>query len=258
MSGFSTDWLDLREAADHRARDAELARAAAAILDDRADPLVVDLGSGTGSTVRALAPLMARPPRWRLVDHDPALLAEAAARCGGGVETVVADLAALGPLPIAGADLVTASALFDLASATFVERVVATAASHRSAVYAALSYDGTTAWGVPHGLDDEVLAAFNRDQRRDKGFGPALGPDAGQVLSATLERAGYRVRTAESPWRLGPDDGALAAALAEGIAAAVAGSLDEAALDDWLAFRLARAGEGETLVGHLDVLAVPG
>lgn len=258
MSGFSSAWLALREAADRTARDGDLARAAAGFASGRPDPLVVDLGSGTGSTLRALAPLLDRTVRWRLVDMDAALLAEAAERSGpGGVETVAADLSR-DPLPLAGAALVTSSALLDLSSASFVERLVATAASHRAAVYAALDYDGTTAWDPVHSMDAAVLAAFNRDQRRDKGFGPALGPEASGTLAGLLERAGYDVRTAASPWRLGPADAQLVRALAAGIAAAVAPALDEAAVDDWLAFRLEAAGDGTAVVGHVDVLGLPG
>ena len=38
---------------------------------------IVDLGSGTGSTVRALSARLPTTQAWRLVDNDPVLLAEA-------------------------------------------------------------------------------------------------------------------------------------------------------------------------------------
>ena len=56
MDDFPISWLDLREGADHAARDPGLLAAAAAIVDAADDPLVVDLGCGTGSTLRALGP----------------------------------------------------------------------------------------------------------------------------------------------------------------------------------------------------------
>ena len=60
--------------------------------------LALDLGCGTGATVRALAP-HAPAARWRLVDRDPALLGIAAARCAPHA-TVRADLGDLDALPL--------------------------------------------------------------------------------------------------------------------------------------------------------------
>ena len=103
-----------------------------------------------------------------------------------------------------------------------------------------------------------MLAAYDRDQRRDKGFGPALGPDAAKIFTDVLFRAGYQIQTAESPWRLGADEAPLVAELAKGIAHVAAAELDAEGVDDWLAFRLAHLADGATLVSHVDVFAVPG
>ena len=72
-----------------------------------------------------------------------------------------------------------------------------------------------------------------------------------------LERLGYRVETAPSPWRLAPADAGLANALAEGAAGAVreTGLVPEPEIAAWLAAR--RSGALCT-VGHLDLLALPG
>lgn len=259
MTDFSSAWLDLREPADGQARDPDLLAAAAALLDEADEPLVVDLGCGTGSTLRAIGPRLAREARWRLVDADPALLAEAVRRHGGpGVETVALSLTPTTLLPFEGATLVTASALFDLVSEAFLARLVATLASRRGSLYAALTYDGTTVWDPVLPLDEPVLEAFNRDQRRDKGFGPALGPTATKALVAILDRAGYWVRIAKSPWRLGPDHRALVEELARGMATVAAqGGLDRDAVDDWLADRIAAAEDGRVEIGHDDLLATP-
>ncbi|WP_181708429.1 hypothetical protein [Chthonobacter rhizosphaerae] len=259
MTGFSADWLDLREAADAAARDRRLLDDAAALVDGKPDPLVVDLGAGTGATFRALRPKLRNPASWLLVDADLDLLQEAERRADGipHVEVLRFDLAAPAPLPLTDATLVTASAFFDLVGGPFLERLIATAAANRAALYAALTYDGTTSYSVAHDLDAAVLAAFNRHQRGDKGFGPALGPTAPQALAEALSRAGYRVQAAASPWRLGPDDAALVRPLLTGMADAVrqTGDVDAAALDDWLAFRLDKAGDSRMTVGHVDVLA---
>ena len=59
MSGFSIDWLDLREAADRRARDDKLLKQARKWLTSsfalETEKTVVDFGAGTGSTLRAFA-----------------------------------------------------------------------------------------------------------------------------------------------------------------------------------------------------------
>lgn len=274
MSGFSVAWLDLREGADYAARDKTLAAQALDWLtaDDTAMPIIVDLGSGTGSTLRALTLVGASPARdipgsptrdlvWRLVDHDPALLNEALRRHGKThiIEDYEADLLDLTTLPLSGARLVTASALFDLVSLSIVDALTTRLVQHQAGLYAALNYDGITHWEPPHPLDGRVLAAFNQDQRRDKGLGLALGPDAADYLQMALGRAGYRVWIADSPWELGPDAAALVRELIPGIASAVADGygLDRQALQEWKDFRLAHADSGRCIVGHQDVLALP-
>lgn len=278
MSGFTTAWLDLRESADLRARDANLARQASAWLagpadNSASDAIVVDLGAGTGSTLRTLARHGAANVVWRLVDHDGALLDEALRRHGRTcrIEAYQADLNRLDALPLGGARLVTASALFDLTSAAFVASLVARlvrrrpdspatpAANPATGLYAALNYDGNMAWTPTHPLDASVLAAFNQDQRRDKGLGPALGPDAANYLQSILESSGFDVCTGASPWQLGSADHTLVRELVQGIAGAVAagGDVKPDALAQWQRFRLAHAADGNCTVGHRDILALP-
>jgi hypothetical protein len=239
---FSAEWLDLRDPADRAARDPGLAAVAAAWLGDG---LAVDLGSGTGATVRA----MPEGPRWRLVDLDAGLLAEARARFPG-VATVEADLADVAALPLADARMATCSALLDLGSAAWLEALAARAAGLGLGLYAALSYDGRMAWdpGLPE--DAAVTAAFNADQRRDKGLGPALGPDAALVAARLFAGHGYEVRLAQSPWRLGPEQAALQAELAAGIAAATGA-------EAWGQARRAACLSTACEVGHWDLLALP-
>ena len=254
MSGFSAEWLALRAPADTAARDAGLLRAAA----DLAPARVMDLGCGTGAMLATLQPLLPRPAAWVLVDGDVGLLAQAAQRAAalGVVATTQAcDLLAT-PLPAAAADLVTATALFDLVSADWLHRFLDALAARRLPLYVALSYDGAMAWKPPHPLDGAVTAAFNRHQRGPKGFGgPALGPEAPAALVAGLEARRYRVTVADSPWQVGADQPAFTAALLDGIAAAVAEEGSVPTIADWLAAR--RATTRHTEVGHRDLLAVP-
>lgn len=250
MSGFDAAWLDLREPADRAARDAGLVAALGDWARARGPIAVVDLGAGTGASLRALAPTLPRAS-WTMADADPALLAlalDSAEALGVLARCLRIDLArdlaaAFDPAPA----LVTASAFFDLASAAWIDRFALTARSAGAAVYAALSYDGAETWRPPHPLDDPVHAAFLADMRRDKGLGPALGAEAGAYLAARLGALGYVVRTAQSPWRLSaPRDADLIAALADGVADAAH------APDDWRAARRAALG---ARIGHLDLFA---
>ncbi len=259
MSGFSVSWLDLREPADMAARDKTIATHALGALGTGRIPLIVDLGAGTGSTLRALEALSTSALRWRLLDHDAALLATAHLRHGdsGRLETQQLDLRDVDALPLADATLVSASALFDLVSADVVDALSTRLAAAGIGLYAALNYDGTTQWEPVHPLDKAVLAAFNADQRRDKGLGPALGPDASACLAERFRAQGYELVMAQSPWQLGPQDATLVAALIEGIASAVSGRLSAEECDQWRAFRLQHVSQGRCIVGHTDLLALP-
>ena len=246
---FAAEWLDLRAPADRAARDPALRAAALAWIDAAPAGLIVDLGCGSGALWRDFA----RPAqRWRLVDNDPDLLGLAAARCPGA-QPVAADLAEVAALPIAGARLVTASALLDLASARWLDAFAARLAAEALPVYACLSYDGTMDWSPQRADDSAVLAAFNAHQGRDKGLGPALGPAAAAHFAAVLAGRGFEVRTAVSPWRLGERDAALVAALAEGVAEAAA-ETGLPGTSDWLQARRTARG---CVVGHVDLLAFP-
>lgn len=282
MSGFSTDWLALREGADHRARDAGLAQRLAGVLDGRKPVRVIDLGSGTGSNLRATAPFLSEEQEWTLVDLDPGLLEEAArklhiwadaadaigddlvltkGRKRIGVHFRLADLAReVEDVLDRQADLVTASALFDLASAAWIERLVGAVATRGALFYTVLTYDGRDELRPAHGADHAVISAFAMHQRRDKGFGPAAGPSATGLLQAGFVKAGYAVATAASPWRLGASDDALAHELLNGMAMAVSetNAISEATLQEWLAFRQAQRTKAgaQVVTGHTDLLAL--
>ncbi|ALA16527.1 MULTISPECIES: class I SAM-dependent methyltransferase [unclassified Chelatococcus] len=279
MSGFSAEWLALREPADHAARNRDLLTAAAAAVADRQPVHVLDLGCGTGSNLRATAPQLGPEQYWRLVDHDVLLLAKAreelrrwadatlaedagalvlsAAGRRVAVSFIAHDLSGgIGPLLVVPTDLVTAAALFDLVSPAWIEAFVQAVAAARLPFYTALTYDGREAWEPPHPHDEAVHGAFLAHQQRDKGFGPAAGPRATGLLADGFRGAGYTVSEAASPWRLTERERSLVAMLADGTAAAV-GETGQVAADRLAAWRAARAQASRCLVGHADLLAVP-
>jgi SAM-dependent methyltransferase len=252
MESFGADWLALRETYDAAARSRPAVRAFLAALRYRAR--VADLGCGRGSNACYLVGLGRRDLRWRLVDGDAGLLAQARARLPAA-ETRCVDLAHVDwRMLLRGCDGVTASALCDLVSGAWIDALVGAAARCRLPLLLALSVDGRVVFAPEDARDAAILAAFRRDQRRDKGFGPALGPAAPARIARALRRHGYAVRTARSDWRLGPGDGALLDATVAGVAAVVPG--DGPA---WLASRRRQiaAGALTLTVGHVDIVGLP-
>ncbi len=265
MSGFSADWLALREPYDRRARNADVLNAVADSLKGCSSIRIVDLACGTGSTLRAIAPHLPSNQNWRLVDNDLGLLGRALATgrpAGVTVATVPLDLsrdleAVLdGPL-----DLVTTSALLDLVSETWLERLATEIAARSVPLYAALSYDGQIDFAPVDPADAAIIAAVNAHQRTDKGFGPALGPAAAAVAIARFELFGYSVAQGKSDWVIGPDDRDIQMEIFSGWASA-AREIGDASLADtvgWLTRRrdAVTAGRSSIRVGHVDIFARP-
>lgn len=259
MSGFDSAWLDLREPADAAARDAGLLTATAAHLDAVGGD-ILDLGCGTGATFRVLAPALKRRTRWRLLDNDPALLDEARRRVAGKGEVaiILADLGAVEALPIEGVGLVTASALLDLVSQRWVERLTARLVEAGIGLYATMNYDGSMTWDEPHPLDAMALRALNIHQTTDKGLGPALGPTAVLAAGDCFQRLGCAGAVAPSPWRIGPAEQALQHRLINGIADAIVELGGEpSAAAEWRSARIVAAGRSGCTVGHCDLLILP-
>ncbi len=265
----------------------------------RQPPLrVTDLGCGTGATLRQLAPLIGGRQHWRVFDRDEALLAawpEALARWTAGahagtrvrsesgdgalrvegkgfeatVERCRLDLTCeLDSVPWAESDLVTATALIDLASPQWLGEVIERAMQARAGLAFGLAVDGRIEWDPPLEGDESVARAFAAHQQRDKGFGaPALGPQASRWARARLDSGGYTVAQARSDWQLGPGNAGAAGegsatmqrALIEGIATAAREQAPRQtpAIERWRAARLAAVGRSRLLVGHLDLVAVP-
>jgi hypothetical protein len=166
-------------------------------------------------------------------------------------------------LPWASARLVTASALLDLVGTAWLQRLVAACRAAKVALLFALTVDGRHHWSPADPADGLVAAAFAAHQRRDKGFGPALGPRAAAVLLHLLREAGYRVRDVPSDWwldgRSDPAARALQLTLIDGMASAARAQdpAARAAIAAWQRRRRALVAQSSLRVGHLDVIATP-
>jgi SAM-dependent methyltransferase len=288
---FDADWLALREPFDHAARSLHLARRFAERLPAR--PRLMDLGAGTGSMFRYLAPIIGRGQDWTLVDADAALLDDAFGRTAAWARrqhfTATSDGDALlvstprglwrmqalqgdvqrggwCPLPLppsrkgrgsastgpglgAGGrvDAVVCSALLDLVSARYLERLFDQLAVP---LLACLTVDGRDAWLPHHPSDARVRAVFRRDQRRDKGFGPALGIAASAFALRALAARGFVTASAPSDWRIPRMALRMQRALIEGRGMGDA---------TWQEVRLRQAMRGRLAItiGHRDILAFP-
>lgn len=264
MTSFSADWLALREPADHAARAHDLTALLAGRLRGSRGLRAVDLAAGSGSNVRYLLPRLPEVAHWTLVDHDPALLAEAwrllapvAHAAGRSFDVRQADLQALAALPLEGCALVTAAALLDLVSEPWLRTFAARCREARVHVLCALSYDGRIDC-APGDPDDRLVRDLvNRHQRTDKGFGVALGPDAARVGVDCFRDEGFAVTTGVSDWVLDRAHAGLQRQLLEGWAGAAREiSPGEApAIAAWLARRLAHVAAGASVVrvGHVDL-----
>jgi hypothetical protein len=262
---FSAYWLAMREPYDARARNASVLDAVIASLAGKNAIRIVDLACGTGSTMRAVAPKIPVRQHWQLVDNNLSLLARASEMkpaAGITFSTTPVDIgydleAALdGPV-----DLVTTSALLDLVSETWLERLVTEIGARKIPIYAALSYDGRTEMSPPNSHDAAIMQAMNIHQRGDKGFGPALGPAAASTAIARFESLGYSVVHGTADWLFDAADRDIQRETFSGWASAAreVDNLPLARIVEWLTFRRDEiaAGRSSLRVGHVDFFARP-
>lgn len=265
MDEFDASWLSLREPYDHAARPDDALAFVAPMLKDTIR--VLDLGSGSGSNFRCLAPKLNGAQHWRLADKDPRLLS--VAQRSQADYPYVKDFAAeridlaenLGGLALETVDLLTASAFIDLVSEKWLQTFVSTVAAARvPALLFALSVDGRVAWDSRDPFDEAAGRLFGQHMGNDKGFDHALGYQGWERLAALLSDTGYAVQTYDSPWRLGPGDRDIQRALLAGYvgAAVETDPTKEDEIRNWNTRRsaLIDGGQSGLMVGHRDVCAV--
>lgn len=264
MSGFSVEWLTLREGYDMRARNPVVLDAVISAMKSKSAVRIVDLACGTGSTLRSLSPQLPARQHWDVVDNDPRLLNEARVNFSGdvGLDAVQLDLnddlEILFERPI---DLITTSALLDLVSEAWLDRFAHHVAARALPVYVALTYDGRIGLSPGDPADAAISAAVNAHQLGDKGFGPALGPSAALTAISRFESLGYSIVQGNSDWMIGNADRDIQIELLNGWAAAAGEmqSLPDREIVSWLTRRKRTVNQQASTmrVGHVDFFATP-
>jgi hypothetical protein len=218
---------------------------------------------------RWLAPLLPGPQRWVLHDRDADLLALAAADAPGpavdgaavAVETRLSDITQLGGDDLAGATLITASALLDLLTRDELGALIRSCVGAGCPALLTLSVTGRAHLAPADQLDSRVAAAFDAHQRRMTPRGRLLGPDAVDAAVEGFRGLGAEVIVRPSPWRLGAAEAGLAVEWLSGWVGAAceqeAGLAADADLYRRRRLREAEAGRLTVTVGHADLLVLP-
>jgi hypothetical protein len=220
--------------------------------------------------LRWLAPLLSGPQQWTCHDRDEELLASISAStpvrdCQGMTVTVdvhACDLAQLDPGEVAGASLITASALLDIMSAAELERLVESCLPVGCPVLLALSVTGRVELHPPDPQDEQIQDAFNAHQRRTTSDGRRLlGPDAVPAAVKLVPDRGASVLSAPSVWRLGASDITL---INEWLGGWIAAACEQdpalvGSVHDYLERRTSAVAGGQldVTVHHRDLLIVP-
>lgn len=230
---FAISWLDARESADVRARDVGIVELIGQFRNGLESINVVDLGAGTGALFRYLAPKLGGQQTWRFIDNSDVLRQQIPSRLTAWVAETKLSIKIGKNLWCVGNDsekycvfyeqkdfgkgfdefrvkpqphLITASALLDLVSGSWIEELTAFCLRMGASFYGCLTYDGKIEWSPSHPGDTKLLQLLNQDQKRDKGLGPALGPDSLPFVTQSLASRGFSIELASTPWVLGPDD----------------------------------------------------
>jgi SAM-dependent methyltransferase len=262
---FTPEWLALREQADAEARSVRLLDPLRKTLLNRTPLVIRDLGCGTGSMARWLAGRLAGPQHWVLHDRDRALLDLARSGMSAAtadrvitVETRFGDLTSLRAADLAETSLVTASALLDLLTEREVTELAAACVGAGCPALLTLSVTGQVEFTPGEPLDTRFAEAFNAHQRRVVGGRRLLGPDAVPVAVRAFETFGASVRTRSSPWRLDARQAPLAREWLRGRVDAAVEQRPDLAEDAPAYLRRRLSGRPRVVIGHMDLLAVPG
>ncbi|HLS44845.1 MAG TPA: hypothetical protein VK045_05385 [Ornithinicoccus sp.] len=263
--GASADWLQLRSAADTRARD----HGSAGLLERLVEHLrqrgaeklrMIDVGAGTGANRAYLEPRLPFDQVWVAVDHDPVLLDHDDHGESDRIEAGVKDLIhVLERCDDHGSvvTVMTCTALLDVLTTRELGCFADAVEAFQTPALLAMSVTGAVTWAPADDADVLLSGAFNAHQQRNGRAGGA----AVSVLRTDLSARGLDLMTAQTPWVLdarNPD--VFGRWLDERVKAAVQQRPEDAPeLGRWARRRAAqlRAGDLVARVGHEDLLILP-
>jgi SAM-dependent methyltransferase len=272
MNHTTTRYLEAKRSIDDRALSARVRDRLLSELP--AEPRILDVGCGTGTTVPRLVEWGVDAGSYRGVDGDRGVIdfardvrPEAMRRLGHAVtETefgcTIGDLSvtfetgdALETLADAeGVDLVVAQAFADLVPIAGIRSGIESALRPGGLAYLPITFDGGTIFQPDHPADQAVEAAYHATIDAE----PGRDVHAGRHLADACRRGdGTLLAMAGSDWVVRPREGTYPADEAyflDRILGFIEQALGDAAVDraeDWLATRRAQLTAGElTYVAH--------
>lgn len=272
MEKFTIQWLDAREPEDLASRCKSIIRTIDRHFCGFEQLNILDIGCGTGSTMRAVLPYLTSVQHWNFVDHNSELLDLARHRNTKFIDNTPhtmkfqqQNLAENYDYICEKKHIVTASALLDLVSKDWLHGLVGKLNECSCSFYGAHTVSGMIEIVPGNKMDDEIFAAFHLHHQTDKGFGPALGQDANHCAKSAFENQGYVTHVSRYQWGtqniLTENRRDLYPQFVTGIADAVmeTGLVNIANLQEWQSDRLSSFlnGIGEIRVVQEDLLAIP-
>ncbi len=286
MDNSLAHWLQLREVSDAESRSSSLTQHIAEAVAPFETLNALDLATGSGSNIRYLAERLQGRQRWLAVDRDADLLDALlermehwghtrgydvslttdtcllrGPRLDCHIETLQLNLGVLHDhVLFAGRHLVTASALLDLVSESWLRDVAGHCRAENAAALFSITYNGQSTSQPHEPEDDLVLELFNRHQKTDKGLGGvAAGPDAASVAEQCFVDAGFVVRRTASDWNIPPSKKDMQRMLIDGWADAAReiAPRRRRTISAWHARRIQHLDNGHSrvVVGHEDLAA---
>lgn len=281
---FNPNWLDERFIHDLRARNVDVQHACLNHFNDRDAISIVDVGSGTGSTLLALYDKIDKDQYWTFLEEDPILIAHSLQRIKGILQsegytyskhhetiafrnkrhtirlhTINDSLLHIDTLMDLGkVDLLTASAIFDLFSieqyAEFVENIH----QHSLAVLSVLNYTGMH-FSPIDSSDAEMVSLYNGHMRRPQDFGIGMGAQCQSDIVALYNSLDKKIISGASIWNLSPEHTRMHSMILDYMKAGVGAMTDDPAqLDLWLRHKRHLSDQGELTisVNHFDYFVI--
>ena len=207
MEKFSSDWLSLREQEDLLARNTKVLECVKNYLRNEQRLNILDIGCGTGATMRVLQPEFTQPQHWTLLDADKELLVQA--QCFNQplvydsnitMKTECVDLTEDFGFLQRKCSIVTATAFLDLVSESWIQKFAQALKDNNHRFYCSITPTCSIELIPIESLDDEVINAFNTHRYTDKGFGLSLGGDAAKYTLEIFQNLGYQLTSAFDTW----------------------------------------------------------